>query len=88
MSKESIFQRHKAFKEGRQNVEDIEQKGRHSTSITETMIITAPIIIIEDHRITVRQLHVLLNISVGRVHSIMAEYLQLEMNITPTLWTS
>ncbi|GFX19305.1 uncharacterized protein TNCV_3014441 [Trichonephila clavipes] len=42
------------------------------------MINTAAIIIKEDRRITVRQLHALLNISEGSVHSIMAEHLQLK----------
>ncbi|GFR21756.1 protein GVQW3 [Trichonephila clavata] len=76
ISKTSIFRWHKAFKEGKQNVEDIEREGRPSTSITETMINTAVVIIKEDRKTTVRQLHALLNISVGSVHS-MAEHLQL-----------
>nr|XP_042902814.1 protein GVQW3-like [Parasteatoda tepidariorum] len=78
MSRSGIFHWHKAFKEDRQNVEAIEHEGPSSTSITETMINIAAAIIEEDSRVTVRQLHALLNISVGSVHSIMAEHLQLK----------
>ncbi|GFR33237.1 HTH_48 domain-containing protein [Trichonephila clavata] len=35
MSRASIFRWHNVFKEGRQNVEDIERDGRPSTSITD-----------------------------------------------------
>ncbi|KFM66946.1 hypothetical protein X975_26615, partial [Stegodyphus mimosarum] len=78
LAKASVFRWHKTFKEGRQNVEDIEREGRPSMSVTERMINTAVVIIKADRRITVRQLHALLNISVGSVHSIMAEHLQLK----------
>ncbi|KFM71884.1 hypothetical protein X975_12733, partial [Stegodyphus mimosarum] len=78
LARVSVFRWHKAFKEGRENVEDIEREGRPSTSVTETMINTTAVIIKEDRRITVRQLHALLNISVGSIHSVMAEHLQLK----------
>ena len=51
-SRASIFCWHKAFKEGRQNVEEIEREAKPSKSIAETMINTAAIIIKENHRIT------------------------------------
>ncbi|GFQ80201.1 HTH_48 domain-containing protein [Trichonephila clavata] len=78
MSSTSIFRWDKAFGEGRQKVKDIEHERRLSTFITEAMINTAAIIIKEYRRIAVRQLHAFLNISVGSVHSIMAEHLQLK----------
>lgn len=53
-------------------MEDLECEGRSLTSITETMIIT------EDRRITVHQLHVRLNISVRNVYSVPAEHVGLK----------
>ncbi|XP_035225021.1 protein GVQW3-like [Stegodyphus dumicola] len=78
LARVSVFCWHKAFKESRQNVEHSERKRQPSTSVTETMINTVAVIIKEDRRITVRQLHALLNICVGSVHSVMAEHLQLK----------
>lgn len=66
---------HKIFKEGRQNVGVLVCERRPSTSITETVINTVAIIIKENRRVRVRQLHILLNISVGSVHSTMAKHL-------------
>ncbi|KFM62221.1 hypothetical protein X975_23124, partial [Stegodyphus mimosarum] len=78
LTRVSVFRWHKTFKDSRQNVEDTEREGQLSSSVTETMINRAVVIIKADHRITVRQLHALLNISVGSVHSIMVEHLQLK----------
>lgn len=47
------FRRQEGLKEGMQNVEDIKCEVRTLTSITETKIKTAAVIIKEDNRITV-----------------------------------
>lgn len=65
------------FKEGRKNEEDLELERRLSTSITET-VINKRLSSKEYCRIIVRQLHVLLNTSVVRVLSILAEDLRLK----------
>lgn len=57
MLRTSIFRWLKSFNEERQNMEDIESEGRPSISITDTMINTVMIIIKEERRITILQLH-------------------------------
>lgn len=44
MSEPCIFLWHKAFKAGRQNVDDIEGDRRPSTPVTETMLNTAAVL--------------------------------------------
>ena len=76
MSRTRAFQKHKRFKEGRQEVEDDPRSGRPSTSRTADNIEHVKQMVHADRRLTVRMIAEELSINKDTVWSIITENLE------------
>ncbi|XP_011874818.1 PREDICTED: putative uncharacterized protein FLJ37770 [Vollenhovia emeryi] len=70
LNQSNVYRWYKMFSEGREDVNDEERAGRPSTSITDENIDEVKKIVLANRRITVREVAVDLNISIGSCHSI------------------
>ena len=77
MSRASAFDWYKLFKEGRERVEDEERPGRPSTSINDQNINEIKKLVLENRRITIRDLVDTLGISFGSIQAILKDHLNL-----------
>lgn len=76
LSRAAVFKWAKAFKDGRETVENEPHDRRPRTSITPDNIRRVEQIILEDRRMNVRDISAELGISIGSVESIIHEHLQ------------
>ncbi|XP_037930790.1 protein GVQW3-like [Teleopsis dalmanni] len=75
MSRTQAFEWYKSFKEGREVIEDLPRSGRPSTSNTEENVAKIKKIVLDDRRMTEREIARDLNISNGSVHHILHDIL-------------
>ncbi|PNF18762.1 hypothetical protein B7P43_G03333 [Cryptotermes secundus] len=73
MSNSRIKECYNRFKDGRTSVDSEPRSGRHSTSRNENVIEQVWTLVMEDHRMTVRELAKEIGIRLGSVHSILSE---------------
>ena len=73
MSRTRVFEWHRRFKEGQQSVESEERPGRPSTSKNPEMINKVRDLVLQDRRITIREICDEVDISMGSCHSILTE---------------
>lgn len=73
MSNSRIKEWYNRFKDGRTSVDSEPRSGRPSTSRNETVIEQVRTLVMEDRRITVRELANEIGVSIGSVHSIFTE---------------
>lgn len=78
MSKARIYEWYKRFKEGRENVKDDERPGRPSTSTTDENVKKVQEMVMNDRRITIREVADDVGISVGSCHEIFSEVLRMK----------
>ncbi|UYV72610.1 hypothetical protein LAZ67_10000046, partial [Cordylochernes scorpioides] len=70
LDRNNVYRLYKMFSEGREDVNDEERAGRPSTSTTDEKINEVEKMILDNRRITVREVAEDLNISIGSCHSI------------------
>ncbi|XP_037929990.1 protein GVQW3-like, partial [Teleopsis dalmanni] len=75
MSRTQAYEWYKSFKEGREAIEDLLHSGRPSISNTEENVAKNKKIVLEDHRMTEREIARDLNISNGSIHNILHDIL-------------
>ena len=75
MSRTRVFEWHRRFKEGRQSVESEERPGRPSTSKNPEMVEKVRALVLQDRRITIREICDEVGISMGSCHSMLTENL-------------
>lgn len=75
MSQKNVYKWYKDFKEGRERVDDLERSGRPSTSIDEQHIKKIKELVLENRRLTIRDLADMLAISIGSVQAILKDHL-------------
>ena len=73
MSNSRIKEWYNRFKDGRTSVDSEPRSGRPSTSRNENVIEQVWTLVMEDHRMTVRELAKEIGIRLGSVHSILSE---------------
>ena len=67
MSRARVFEWYNRFKNGREDVEDDKRPGRPSTSVTDDTVEKVKKMIMNDHRITIREVAEDVGISYGSV---------------------
>lgn len=77
IGRSSVFEWHKLFREGREEVEDAARSGRPSTSKTEENVARVKNLLDSDRRLTVRMIADQLGIAKTQVHEIVHEKLQM-----------
>jgi predicted HTH transcriptional regulator len=75
MSQKNFYKWYKDFKEGRERVDDLERSGRPTTSIDEQHIKKIKELVLENRRLTIRDLADMLAISIGSVQAILKDHL-------------
>ena len=75
LSRARVFDWHRRFKEGQEDVEDEEGRGRPSTSINQQSITAVEKAIRENPRLSVRKVGAMVGISKGSVNSILTNQL-------------
>ena len=75
MSKTRVYEWYKRFKEGREDVEDDDRPGRPSTSITDDNVEQVKKMILENRRITIREVADDVGISFGSCQAIFSDVL-------------
>ena len=75
MSRARVFERHRRFKEGREDVEDDPRSGRPSTSTTEENVEIVRQKVLGDRRLTVRMIANELDMNCERVWTIITKHL-------------
>lgn len=75
MKKTSVYEWYKRFQDGRENVEDDERSGRPSTSTTDENVEKVRAMVMNDRRITIREVADDVGISIGSCHDIFANIL-------------
>ncbi|XP_018346773.1 PREDICTED: histone-lysine N-methyltransferase SETMAR-like [Trachymyrmex septentrionalis] len=75
MSKTRVYEWYKRFKEGREDVEDDDRPGRPSTSITDDNVEQVKKMILENRRITIREIADDVGISFGSCQAIFSDVL-------------
>lgn len=78
MSRASVFDWHKLFKEGRERVEDEPRPGRPSTSTDEAHVEEIEKTVLQNRRTTIRDIVDIVGISQGSVNTILKDYLGLK----------
>ena len=68
MSKTRVYEWYKRFRDGREDVEDDERPGRPSTSTTDENVKKVKEMVMNDRRITIRQVADDVGISIGSCH--------------------
>ncbi|XP_037942722.1 protein GVQW3-like [Teleopsis dalmanni] len=75
MSRTQAYEWYKSFKEGREVIENLNRSKRPSTTNTEENVAKIKKIVMEEHRMTEREIARDLNISNGSVHHILHDIL-------------
>ncbi len=75
LSKKNVYKWYKLFTEGREDVNDDARCGRPSTSTTDENVAKVKKIVMENRRITIREVAEDVGISVGSCHAIFSEIL-------------
>ena len=75
ISKTRVYEWYKRFQNGREGVEDDERPGRPSTSITDENVEKVKEMVINDRRITIREVADDVGISIGSCHEIFSNVL-------------
>ena len=70
MSKTRVYEWYKRFQDGREDVEDDERSGRPSTSTTDENVEKVKEMVMNDRRITIREVDDDVGISIGSCHEI------------------
>ena len=70
MSKTRVYEWYKRFQDGREDVEDDERPGRPNTSTTDVTVEKVKEMVMNDRRITIRQVADDIGISIGSCHEI------------------
>ena len=78
VSQKSVYKCYKLFTEGREEVNDDARPGRPSTSTTNENTEAVKKIVIENHRITIREVAEYVGISIGSCHAIFSDILGLK----------
>lgn len=74
-SKSTVYRWVDRFKAGRTSLEDDPRSGRPSSSVTETNIASVENLLMEDRRITIREISAKLGVGVRQVHEILHNHL-------------
>ena len=75
MSKTRVYEWYKRFQDGREDVEDDERPGRPSTSTTDKTVEKVKEMVMNDRRITIREVADDVGISIGSCHEIFSNVL-------------
>ena len=75
MSKTRVYEWYKRFQDGREDVEDDERPGRHSTSTTDENVKKVKEMVMNDRRIRIREVADDFGISIGSCHEIFSNVL-------------
>ena len=75
MSKTRVYKWYKRFQNGREDVEDDERSGRPSTSTTDENVEKVKGMVMNNHRITIREAADDVGISIGSCHEIFSNVL-------------
>jgi len=78
LSRTQVFNWHKSFKEGRVDVEDEPRSGRPSTATDDNNVTKARELVLENRRLSVRELATALGISAMSAHAILTEHLSMK----------
>ena len=78
VSQKSVYNWYKLFREGREEVNDDARHGRPSTSTTNENTVAVKKIVMENRRITIREVAEDVGISVGSCHAIFSDILGLK----------
>ena len=78
MSKTRVYEWYKRFQDGREDVEDAERSGRPSTSTTDENVEKVKEIVMNDRRITIREVADDVGISIGSCHEIFSNVLGMQ----------
>ena len=78
MNRESVFEWHKRFKEGRESVRDDERCGRSKEVRTPELIGQIKNFMDKDHRVSIETINAQFDVSVGTVHIITREELKMQ----------
>ena len=73
MSRARVFEWFRRFKDGQDSIKSEQRQGRPSTSRNNDIIETVQELVIEDRRLTVREISDDLDISIGSCHSILTQ---------------
>ena len=78
MSKTRVYEQYKRFQDGREDVEDDERPGRPSTLKTDENVEKGKEMVMNDRRITIREVADDVGISIGSCHEIFSNVLGME----------
>ena len=78
MSKTRVYEWYKCFQDGCEDVEDDERPGRHSTSTTDENVEKVKEMVMNDCRITIREIADDVGISIGSCHDIFSNVLDMK----------
>ena len=75
-----VFKWHKAFKEGRENVEDDPRSGRPISSINDQNVEVVRAVMAKDRQLSVRMIAEEIGLNKNAVHRIITEHLHMRKN--------
>jgi histone-lysine N-methyltransferase SETMAR len=76
-SRTRVYEWHKRFKDGRKSIESDPHPEKERIATSESMVNTARVIVLEDRRITLRELGDILGVSQTTAHTILRDYLHM-----------
>ena len=76
-AQKNVYKRYKAFKEGRERVDDLERSERLSTSTDDQHVHKVKELVLKNRRLTVKDLTGMIGISAGSVKTILKDHLGL-----------